>query len=97
MLESFEDVIENDELLCQKLLITIQIIFQNTFFRDNLFNVTCRKIQEQNEVRMIKNVSSLIASSVEVLATYDVIELKNLVFNVNKRWGEFVFITKTRP
>ncbi len=50
LFESPEGITKNDELLCQRLLNTVQSVPQNTLFRDDLFNVTCRKIQARNEV-----------------------------------------------
>lgn len=97
LFESPEGITEDDELLCQRLLNTVQTVPQDTLFRDDLFNVTCRKIQERNEARVVEDVSPLIAPSAETLATYGATELKDLVFNVNERWGESVSITETRP
>lgn len=97
LFESPEGITEDDELLCQRLLNTVQSVPQDTLFRDDLFNVTCRKIQARNEARVVEDVSPLIAPSAETLATYGATELKDLVFNVNERWGESVSITETRP
>lgn len=97
LFESPEGITEDDELLCQRLLNAVQTVPHDTLFRDDLFNVTCRKIQERNEARVVEDVSPLIAPSAETLATYGATELKDLVFNVNERWGESVSITETRP
>lgn len=96
LFESPEGITEEDERLCQRLLTTVQTVPQDTLFRDDLFNVTCRKIK-RNDARVVEDVSPLIAPSPETLATYGATELKDLVFNVNERWGESVFITETRP
>ena len=84
LFESSKGITEDDELLCQRLLTTVQTVPQNTLFRDDLFNVTCRKIQERNEARVVEDVSPLIASSAETLATYGATGLKDLGFNVNE-------------
>lgn len=97
LFESPEGITENDELLCQRLLNTVQSVPQDTLFRDDLFNETCRKIQSRNEARVAEDISPLIAPSAETLATYGATGLKDLVFNVNERWGESVPITETRP
>lgn len=97
MFESPEGITEDDELLCQKLLITVQTVLQDTLFRDDLFEVTCRKLKRRNEARVVEDISSLIVPSAETLTTYGATELKDLVFNVNERWGESLPITDTRP
>ena len=97
LFESPEGITEDDELLCQRLLTTEQTVPQDTLFRDDLFNVTCRKIQGRNEARVVEDVSPLIAPSTETLATYDATELKDLVFNVDERWRQSIPITETRP
>lgn len=97
LFESSEGITEDDELLCQRLLNTVQTIPQDTLFRDDLFNVTCRKIKQRNQARMIEDVSPLIVPSTETLATYGATELKDLVFSVNERWDASVSITETRP
>ena len=97
MFESPKGITEDDELFCQMLLTTVQTIPQDTLFRDDLFEITCRNIKQRNEARVVENISLLIVPSAETLATYDATELKNLVFNVNERWGESVPITETRP
>lgn len=97
MFESPEGITEDDELLCQRLLIMEQTAPQDTLFRDDLFKLTCRKIQGRNEARVVEDVSPLIAPSAETLATYGATELKDLVFNVDERWGQSVPITETRP
>ena len=97
MIESPEGICTSSELICQNLLTIAQAVPQDTLFRDDLFSETCRKMRGRNEARIVEDISPLLAPSAENLATYGATELKNLVFNVNERWGESIPITDTRP
>lgn len=97
MFDSPEGITEDDELLCQRLLTTIQLVPQDTLFRDDLYAETCRKVHERNKARVVEDISPLLCPSAETLATYGAAELKDLVFNVNERWGESLPIIETRP
>ena len=57
LFKSPEGITENDKLLYQRLLNTVQSVPQDTLFRDDLFNVTCHKIQARNEARVVEDVS----------------------------------------
>jgi len=95
--EANEGITEDSKTLCQTLLTTIQAVPQDSLFRDDLFDITCRKLRNRNESRTVEDVSPLIAPSAETLAAYGATELDHLVFNINERWNESLPITDTRP
>ncbi|KAI4158632.1 MAG: hypothetical protein L6R39_000487, partial [Caloplaca ligustica] len=97
LVESPAGITHDSELLCQTLLTTAQDVPPDTLFRDDLFRETCAKLHERNEARIVEDISTLIAPSAETLATYGATELKDLIFNVDERWGESLPITETRP
>ena len=92
-----EGIVEDSKTLCRTLLTTMQLVPQNTLFRDDLFDETCRKLRNRNEARIVEDISPLIAPSAENLATYGANKLSHLIFNTNERWGEFIPITDTCP
>jgi flagellar biosynthesis GTPase FlhF len=97
LVESSVGITDDSKLDCQNLLTTVQAVPQDTLFRDDLFEETCNKLRNRNEARVVEDISSLIVPSAETITTYGATELKNLIFNVNERWGESIPITDTRP
>lgn len=95
--EAKEGIVEDDKTLCRNLLIFPQTVPQNTLFRDDIFDETCRNLRNRNEARIVEDISSLIAPSAETLATYGASSLSHLIFNCNERWSESIPITNTRP
>lgn len=83
--------------LCNALLEEAQEPPQNSLFRDDIFEATCRKFQDRNETRVIRDISQLIVPSAEVLATYGATELECLIESTNEGWNNSVPLTKTRP
>lgn len=83
--------------LCNTLLEEAQEPPQNSLFRDDIFEATCRKFQDRNESRVIRDISQLIVPSAEVLATYGATELECLIESTNEGWNNSVPLTKTRP
>ena len=83
--------------LCKSLLETEQDTPQNSLFRDDLFESTCSKIQDRNEVRVIRDISQLIVPPAEILATFGARELECLIESTNEGWNNSVSLTQTRP
>ena len=85
--------------LCRTLLEKEQTIPQDTLFRDDLFDETCRKIQDRNETMVIRDISLLIVPSAQTLATYGATQLNHLYETTNEGWNSvFSFpLHKTRP
>lgn len=82
---------------CQALLDTTQSVPQDSLFRDDLFQTTCRNIEERNEARVVDDIGRLIVPSAENLTTYGAVELKHLIVNINECWSESIPVTDTRP
>lgn len=70
--------------ICRTLLYLEQTIPLNLLFRNNLFDKTCRKIQDKNKAKVIQDISRLIVPFVEILVTYSAAHLDNLIEGVNK-------------
>lgn len=85
--------------LCRTLIEKEQTIPQDTLFRDDLFDDTCRKIQDRNETMVIRDIGLLIVPSAQTLATYGATHLNHLYETTNEGWNSvFSFpLHKTRP
>ncbi|MCJ1345742.1 hypothetical protein MMC31_003951 [Peltigera leucophlebia] len=89
--------------LCIKLFSTEQTVPKDSLFNDNQFDKTCEKIRNENEARVVRDISLLIVPSAEILETQSVVEtqsapeLKHLKDSVNQGWNNSVPVTKTRP
>ena len=70
---------------------------QESLFRDDIFEVTCRKIRNKNETQVIRDISLLIVPSAEILTTYGASELAYLTESVNEGWNNYIPLTTTRP
>ena len=85
--------------LCRTLLEKEQRIPQDTLFRDDLFDETCRKIQDRNETMVIRDIGLLIVPSAQTSATYGATHLNHLYETTIEGWNSvFSFpLHKTRP
>jgi len=63
-----------------------QTVPQGSLFHDDLFDKTCRKIQDRNEARVIQDITRLIVPSAETLATYGSTHLSHLIESVDEGW-----------
>ncbi|KAI4088940.1 MAG: hypothetical protein L6R37_008121 [Teloschistes peruensis] len=72
--------------LYSRLLGLEQAIPMDSLFRDDLFEKTCRKIEDRNEARVIQDIARLIVPSAETLATYGATQLDRLIEGVNEGW-----------
>ncbi|KAH7378852.1 hypothetical protein BKA64DRAFT_559695, partial [Cadophora sp. MPI-SDFR-AT-0126] len=81
----------------QTLLSAEQQVPHDSLFRDDLFKSTCRKIQDRNETRVIRDISLLMVPSAETLATCGATNLQCLIESTNGGWNNSIPITKTRP
>jgi hypothetical protein len=90
-------IVEKSKMLIQKLLNQEQQVPQESLFRDDIFEVTCRKIRNKNETRVIRDISLLIVPSAEILTTYSASELACLTESVNEGWNNSIPLTTTRP
>ena len=63
-----------------------QAVPMDSLFRDDLFEKTCRRIEDRNEARVIQDIARLIVPSAETLATYGATQLDRLIEGVNEGW-----------
>jgi hypothetical protein len=61
-----------------------QIVPQESLFRNDIFDKTCKKIQNQNEARVVQDITRLIVLSAETLATFRAKHLEILVESGNQ-------------
>ena len=90
-------VVEKSKELVRKLLEQEQPVPQDSLFRDDIFEATCRKVRDRNETRVIRDISLLIVPSAEMLTTYGARELACLTESVNEGWNNSISVTPTRP
>ncbi len=95
--EDKEGAKEESKGTCRTLFETEQEAPKDSLFRDDRFKSTCRKIQDRNETRVIRDISLLIVPSAETLATRGDKHLDHLIETVNEGWNNSIPVTKTRP
>jgi hypothetical protein len=83
--------------LCWQLLDSPQATPKDSMFRDDVFKKTCSKIRNENEGRVIQDITRLIVPSAETLATFGSTELDILIEKVNSSWLKCLPLTKPRP
>uniref|UniRef100_A0A0B7KJN8 DUF7924 domain-containing protein n=1 Tax=Bionectria ochroleuca TaxID=29856 RepID=A0A0B7KJN8_BIOOC len=66
-------------------------------FRDDLFEQTCRSVEDRNEARVLRDITPLVVPSAEILAIYGSTSLKCLIESVNEGWNNSIPLTGTRP
>ncbi|KAK0703521.1 hypothetical protein B0T26DRAFT_616004, partial [Lasiosphaeria miniovina] len=85
------------QYVCRSLLEKTQPVPVDSLFRNDLFEATCRKLQNKNEARIIQDISRLIVPSAESLATRRVRNhLSILVESVNEGWSNSIPLTNHR-
>ncbi|KND87242.1 hypothetical protein TOPH_08106, partial [Tolypocladium ophioglossoides CBS 100239] len=90
-------IMDESKTLCQTLLETAQAEPQDSLFRSNIFESTCRKVEDRNETRVIRDITPLIVPPAEILCTYGTSHLKHLIESVNEGWNNSIPLTSTRP
>ena len=83
--------------LYQRFLKLKSFVFTNSLFRDDLFEQTCRKIENKNETKIIQNIIQLIVSSAETFVIYEITHFKHLIENVNEVWTINISVKGSRP
>ncbi|KAK3399360.1 hypothetical protein B0T20DRAFT_409922 [Sordaria brevicollis] len=91
------DMTDESKALCKTLLETAQAEPRDSLFRSDIFESTCRKVEDRNEARIIRDITPLIVPSAEVLCTYGASHLKHLIESVNEGWNNAIPLTGTRP
>ncbi|KAF2245814.1 hypothetical protein BU26DRAFT_552856 [Trematosphaeria pertusa] len=90
-------ITENSKDMYLALLYAEQTVPTKSLFRDDIFERTCRNIQDRNEARVVQDITRLIVPSAETLATYGARELDILIESVNEGWNNSIPLTGTRP
>ncbi|KAK3900113.1 hypothetical protein C8A05DRAFT_45977 [Staphylotrichum tortipilum] len=90
-------IIDESKTLCQTLLETAQAEPQDSLFRSDIFESTCRKVEDRNEARVIRDITPLIVPPAEILCTYGASHLKHFIESVNEGWNNSDPVTSTRP
>ncbi len=90
-------IIDESKTLCQALLETAQAEPQDSLFRSDIFESTCRKVEDRNEARVIRDITPLIVPQAEFLCAYGASHLKHLIESVNEGWNNSIPLTGTRP
>ena len=83
--------------LCRTLLEEEQIIPQDTLFRDDLFDETCKSVQGRNEAMIIRDITPLICPSAQVLRIHGTKYLNLLCESVNEAWNNMNTYEGTLP
>ncbi|KAM3071142.1 hypothetical protein ACMFMG_010048 [Clarireedia jacksonii] len=95
--ESELDITEKSKKIFLNLLDAKQTFPKDSLFRDDVFKRTCKKIEDRNEARIIRDIGLLITPSVENLATYGADHLNILIESTNEGWNNSLPLTGTRP
>lgn len=95
--EDKEGAKEESKGICRTLLENEQVVPKDSLFCNEKFKSTCRKIQDKNKARVIRDISLLIVPSAEILATGGAEHLEHLAESVNEGWNNSIPLTKTRP
>lgn len=95
--KSVFDITGASKDMCRSLLEIEQTVPQDSLFRDDLFEDTCRMIQDRNETRVIRDISLLIVPSAETLAIRGGKHLKILIESVDEGWNNSIPVIKPRP
>jgi hypothetical protein len=69
----------------------------DSLFRDDLFKQTCRSVEDQNEARVLRDITPLIVPSAEILSIYGAVGLKCLIESTNEGWNNSIPLTGPRP
>ncbi|KAJ9608544.1 hypothetical protein H2200_007532 [Cladophialophora chaetospira] len=81
----------------KSLLSSNQTVSNDSMFRDAIFEITCRSVQDRNESRVIRSISPYIVPSAEDLAIMGATNLNCLIENVNEGWTGSIPIEGPRP
>ncbi|OBT47399.1 hypothetical protein VE00_02152 [Pseudogymnoascus sp. WSF 3629] len=85
------------KILCRTLLEAEQSVPQDTLFRDDLFEETCKSVRARNEAMVVRDISPLICPSAQVLRIYGAKHLKCLNESANEGWNSAITFYGPRP
>lgn len=90
-------VLESSKVLCRDLFAKDQSPPEGTLFDDDIFEDTCKMVEDRNEAKVIQDITRLVVPSAQVLAVRGAKHLKRLTESVNEGWNNCITVTKTRP
>ncbi|KAK2593666.1 hypothetical protein QQS21_008635 [Conoideocrella luteorostrata] len=82
---------------CVALATSDQSTPENSLFRDDLFQRTCRKVEDRNEARVLRDITPLIVPSAENLCIYGAEHLGILIESLNEGWNNSIPLAGSRP
>jgi hypothetical protein len=88
---------EESKKQCYIMLSAEQVTPTDSLFRDDLFEATCRSVEDRNESRILRDITPLVVPAAEILAIYGATELKCLVESMNEGWNNSDPLTIPRP
>ncbi|KAI9793121.1 MAG: hypothetical protein M1816_001019 [Peltula sp. TS41687] len=84
--------------LCRELLEAEQLIPKDTLFQDDLFQLTCDRVQGENEAMITADITPLVVPRAEILYAYGAKHLQYLVGRLNTEWHNAIpLVTNTSP
>lgn len=90
--------ITHTSLSSYKALLSLdQTLPKDSMFRDDVFEATCRSVEDRNESRIIRTILPYIVPSAEDLAIMGATNLKCLIENVNEAWTGSIPVEGPRP
>lgn len=95
--ESDLGVTKQSETTNSSPLMSEQTIPNDTLFRDEIFKQTCRRVEDRNEARIMRDITPLIVPSAEILSIRGARHLNILVESINEGWNNSIALTGTRP
>ncbi|KZL67604.1 hypothetical protein CI238_13065 [Colletotrichum incanum] len=95
--KSSQGIAEASKSIIKTLLGTDQANPHDSLFRDDIFETTCRKVADKNEIRVIRDITPLIVLFAQLLATYGAAELDCLIESMNEGWNNSIPLTGTHP
>ncbi|KAL8992009.1 MAG: hypothetical protein Q9169_007447 [Polycauliona sp. 2 TL-2023] len=81
----------------KNLLASAQQPPEDSLFRDDIFEQTCRDIQDRNEARIIQDIGRLMVPSPGTLTKCGSPHLLHLIENVNEAWSSGIPVEGPRP
>ncbi len=72
--------------LCKSLFEAEQPLPPDSLFRDDRFENTCERLRNENEAKVVRDISPLLVPSVEVRCAYGKKHLESMVDHVNQKW-----------
>jgi hypothetical protein len=83
---------DTSRALYNSLLEAEQPLPLDSLFRDDRFEDTCERLRNENEAKVVRDISLLLIPSVEVLCAHGKKHLESMVDHVNQKWYGCVLI-----